>query len=991
MCELFCTRQGFMEDEMTNCETQNNISSAENCLAENQVNVKIEETAETCLKKTSATSAKNNKSGVGARMREKMPKWLLKTSDFISVNWLYFAAPLLIFALFFGILYSMKIFPFGTDNMSNYDLLAQIVPFYEHFYDVIDGKSSLFYSPAIAGGADVFGTLAYCAVSPFTFIFLLFGRTSVYNAISFVLPLKLSCVACSAIYFLKKEFKNIQEYTMLIMAILYAYCGYMFVANTYINWVDFLIYMPFVVIGFKKLVTEGKIKNFAISYALMIYACFSIACFALFLIFIIFLAYVFIACEKERRWEILSKMCYSLVLAVAIALPILIPSLVAYMRSGRNTGLFENMGNELSPDHLYYKFTYILADSAFVFLTIVYFIKNRFKTKTDIFLFVTAIILMMPVVIDEVNNLMNAGSYMSYSLRFGFLNSTYAFYMAGRLLNSTKERAVDKKINFIFTAIFVVACVFAVVFILNLNNSILGDNADDVLSGFSSNFAHSTGGLEVIYQIALVIFAVFALGSLFYIFKLSSLKCISYVLIAVVSVQVAFYNIHLVRGNAFNPLRYDQYNAIISTIDEYDDRLYYRVKDNSAAITNDAALNTHTNSFGVFSSVIDNDNFALTNLFGYEGNQTNSIECAGGTFFSDSLLGYKYFFVHTDVDGESAKYTTKKRSYLVKLEETQQANFAAYENVGVFPNCYTVSGGELKMNSNDFCENMQELWTFLGGEGDLFVTVNFQVGYDSSLNSLEVLTDSETGETVYSFKLNTNYDGQYYFNTTFSDEYVIGYNSSTDSNKLELDYGSRLVPTINYGYNVKNSGFYNFCIKSTGGKELDLETVLSSVSAKILPNDKVLELSDYLKTRACSYTQKRNTFTIQATADDDDTYVLLNYVAIDGFEATVNGHKAEIVDNGIKFLLVKLDKGENTVVLTYKSPYYKLIAIGIVLGAVIVFALWLVLKKFAKVGKMLEPAICVMAILLGCAVLVFFYVYPTSLFLDKLVKLLIAK
>ena len=156
----------------------------------------------------------------GNKIKAKMPRWMQIAVDFISREWLYFAVPILIFALFFGILYSMSIYPFGTDNMSNYDLLAQIVPFYEHFYDVLSGKSNLFYSPAIAGGADVFGTLAYCAVSPFTFIFLFFGKTTVYNAISFVLPLKLSCVACSAIYFIRKHFKNIQEWTVLMLSLL---------------------------------------------------------------------------------------------------------------------------------------------------------------------------------------------------------------------------------------------------------------------------------------------------------------------------------------------------------------------------------------------------------------------------------------------------------------------------------------------------------------------------------------------------------------------------------------------------------------------------------------------------------------------------------------------------------------------------------------------------------------------------------------------------
>ena len=87
---------------------------------------------------------------------------------------------------------------------------------------------------------------------------------------------------------------------------------------------------------------------------------------------------------------------------------------------------------------------------------------------------------------------------------------------------------------------------------------------------------------------------------------------------------------------------------------------------------------------------------------------------------------------------------------------------------------------------------------------------------------------------------------------------------------------------------------------------------------------------------------------------------------------------------------VKLEKGENTVVFTYKSPYYKYIAIGAVLGAIIILALWLVLKKFPNVSKTLNPMVCVLAFLIALGIFAFFYMYPGTLFIKKLVMLLIA-
>ena len=312
---------------------------------------------------------------------------------FFGANYLYFLAPAIIISVFFGVLAAYQIYPFTNKTMSNYDLLAQICPFLEHFFDVFEGKSSLFYSSAIIGGADVFGTLAYCAISPFTFLFLLVGKGNVYYAISYVLPIKLSCVAIAAIILIKKTFKNVPDYATLALSLLFAYCGYTFVANTYINWVDFLIYMPFVIMGYKKLVESGKIRYFAISYALMIYTCFSIASFALLIVYLVLIAYAFLAVEKERRKAVLTKTCLALVLAVGLALPVMIPAAMAYLKSGRNTGLFENMSKALDAGHLYAKTSYLLSDALTLTLTVVYFFKNGLKRPET----TTGLILNRPV------------------------------------------------------------------------------------------------------------------------------------------------------------------------------------------------------------------------------------------------------------------------------------------------------------------------------------------------------------------------------------------------------------------------------------------------------------------------------------------------------------------------------------------------------------------------------------------------------------------
>ncbi len=908
---------------------------------------------------------------------EPKPFFLDRLTAHFNSCWIYYIAPILIFALFMAVLYSFNIYPFSTDCMSNYDLLAQICPFIEHFYDVFNGKSSLFYSTAIMGGADVFGTLAYCCVSPFTFLFLLFGQGNVYYAVSFVLPLKLSCVAISAMFFLRKSFKNIPDYVVLIVSLLYAYCGYMFVANTYINWVDFLIYMPFVVLGFKRLVKEKKIRYFSIAYALMVYTCFSISSFAMILIFLIFVAYAFIVCEGEERWEVLAKSCISLVLVVAICLPLMVPAFVAYAKSGRNTGLFENMANELDATHLYAKMSYIFSDTLCLFCSIVYFIRFGVKDKKNKFLLLTGVLIMLPVLIDEVNNLLNAGSYMSYALRFGFLNATYMLYLTGALLNSLKERAKKPTIlTTVCTVLFASLAVIAVLYIMTFNSDILEENLYD----FSSIFAHSVGGLEVIAVVAGVIGGLLIIGSLLYYFKLTSLKAITYVLIAVFSVQISFYNIHLVKGNAFNPVRYEQFNAISDIIKENyeseEDGYYYRIKDYDDAITNVASFTTHTNCFSVFSSVIDADNFVAPMFFGYDGNNVNCMKSSGGLFIGDSILGYKYYYIHND---RSEYHRSTRRTYNELLKDTQQSYFQGVKNEICFPNAYTTKSGDLKF-SGSYYDDLQKLYNFLGGEGELFE--------DYEISPFKI-TYNETTK-VYTIKVYLVAEGQWYLTHDFPEEYDIyyAYSNYNESNRFKLEEDT--VINFNYHEEAPNSYFYLYVKDYGDDTSLTQAKIAEFCKGRLLPLAKIEELNELLHSRAAKYKiENGNKYVVSATAEDDETYLFMNYVAIDGFDIKVNGKDAEFIDNDLKFMLVKLEKGRNDVVIQYSSPYIKYGLVGVCLSAIIIFLLWLGVKKFPKVYKMFRNTICVMAVALAFAITAFFIVYPSTLFFFKLFKLLI--
>lgn len=885
-----------------------------------------------------------------------------RVSSFFNKWYALFFAPIIVIVAFTAALISYGVYPFGDAyTLASYDLSAQICPFIEHLFDVIQGKSSLFYSYAIAGGADIFGTFLYFFVSPFSFLFLIFGDGMVAHASSVVMGLKVAAISVAGTWFALKLFNGIPEYLCIAIGIVYAYCGYTFVSCTYINWMDFLIYLPFCAGAFVRFVKTGKFFAFSLLMSCCIYTCFSIACFSMLIVFPTLIFYGLLCVEKDKRNRFLSYVGLSFLVAMLLALPVLFPALVAYLRSGRGDGggLFENLwfGFTVLPDGtlgnfsnssfldtwsiaLYRKWSYILSDSVFVILTLVWFCRKGLKNAFAKFMLVAGVFTLLPVLVDEAMLLMNMGSYMSYALRFGFLNALYflggaCLAIEGLCLDS--NRAYDggtlqpiKQIKPINTengggryranawevgivVLGLAATAFLVWFIFadhykNIWNFLTTDS--ELLEAFqsiSARFAHSLGGLEVIAVPFVLITIVAGIGSAFVAGKHVSPKLLAYVLLVVVGTQVLFYNNQLVVGNrSTQHVGLGTYQSLCAELNERDDS-HFRVKDYADEWTATAPFTGNSHSFSVFSSVIDKDNFVIYNLFGYQGNGKNSLKSAHNKGrgnrsdeFGDSFLGYKYYFVPEDkkddilTDNRLKKYV---KPLMVQdengtMKQLCKDGFYVFENEIVFPSAYRVQSGEMRFekpndnNSTNRKYNQQTLYKFLRGK---------------TLAETQLITGSSSNEVV------------------------------------------------------------------------------TPESAR--------ELSQYLWTKAAKTEVGAGVIKASVTAEAGE-YLFLNFVASKGYTVTVNGKKAELVDNDLKFLCVALESGENVVVFTYHSPYVDYTLIGVCAAVVGLLAAWLIVRK-TKLIAYLSPVIAWAGILLTVIVVAFFMLFPSVVWIVKLIQFLI--
>ena len=610
--------------------------------------------------------------------------FLDKAINFFKAQYGFFIIPLFVFITFGVALSTFGIWPFGKTIMASYDMLAQVCPILEHFFDVLSGESGLFHTFHLGGGMDMFGILAYCAVSPFTFMFLLAGEGGSIYMVSIVMPLKITCIGISGFLFLKRYFKGLPQYLQLVLALLYAYSGYMYVANTYIIWMDIMMWMPLLVGGFIEFSRHGKIRWLVLGLTVNVYCCFSIVCFSFLLLFPIFVCYILLCKSKSDYREYLSKLCLAFVLAIGLCLPILVPSLIAFMQAGRNTGLFSRVFKILSESQikkgdlgvpLYEKFAYIVCDSTLLFLTVVYFWRSKKGDREAIFLYIALLFLFIPCIVDESMLLLNMGSYYSYALRFGFLNSIFLLYTAAKgleefVLSGEGESEVNKtkaNVSMVITMILtVVGVVFTMLFfrfILNgkyedsaIIKAIFGSNEEmKPFESFFALFAHSEGGLEgtvVLFVVMIVLLTAIAMLVKFKMVKLSDI--IAFICILALS-QPIFFNFALVRGDrqSGSGEKFDYYEEML---DRLDDEEIYRLKNYGYYISSDSPLILGTYSHTLFSSMADAKNLTAPQFFRYDNyTSKNSTRSNEGSVFSDSLMGYKYIIFDT----ADLKYSNK--------------------------------------------------------------------------------------------------------------------------------------------------------------------------------------------------------------------------------------------------------------------------------------------------------------------------------------------
>lgn len=857
------------------------------------------------------------------------------------------------------------IYPFGGKTVATYDMYWQHCTFLNFLFDIIEGKGTLNFSNFVAGGANITGFWLNLLLTPIYLIVLLFGRDNIYVSINFLFPVYLILIALSICYYLQKKHTDLRLSFKIMLTAIYVFSGYMLFNYTSLVWLNFLIIMPLLTLGFEKLVKDNKITLFTSCTIAMIFSSFNLGCSAQIILLCVYFAYIYFCVEKEKQKKVVFNLIIALFIALLVSMIVIVPSFILYTESSRSVSFFDYVikGNNISASTA--KFIYLISNLFCVILSVFYLIISNKKDCKNKFLIVMFILLNIPVVFDTSLKLLCFGSYKGYAERLFFINSFAIIEMSAMIIRKYQEKKLyskdlveTKKSKALLISLIAVAVVcWAVVLILNYPN----------LCNLLSNAQANGENFSQYFSIIAFLLVIYIISILFAEFKKINLNTLRVIIILTLCLEVLTNSLLFIAPKKYDIYSNKLYESVIQNLEKDSNVKYY---DSSTFVYN-YQLFGDVKSISGFSSLLGEENEMTYRHLGYV-TSNGAITTESGTAFSDCLNSFNYVI------------SSKKLSYKHLSLVENRLGYYIYKNIWAFPQIIKMRQNYAFDDSLNLYENLNIFANSLGLSGELFTITK-------GLNASNIRV--EQNNTKLSIK-----DGIYEISNKEESSVTISYTAQNDGifyiNYNLFDFKRQITSErkLPYYNEYKTYGDISLNSGEVGHFDLDYcgEYKLKNITIGFLNYDKLEELYNIVNNSYGSIEYKKDGFKINANVDSDANY-LINRVALKNYyKVFVNGEQIELKDCG-GFVCLDLKTGENQCEITYSDErVFKLFVVGFVF-AFIGIAIYLLyvfkLKKFEpkKLGKFL--VICYTGLVIG--IVLFFYCFPILVSFYSVIRLII--
>ena len=871
-------------------------------------------------------------------------------------------SPLLVMLILGVVFYAFELFPFGTKALYWGDMSQQNFPVMLQLKDILNGNSGTFFSMANAGGMDFSGVFLFLASSPFSFLSAFISKENLIFYLNIMIVLKLMTSSFTASLFFSKFFKTLTKAQIISLSVAYALCGYSMMFYQLHTWLDVMYMFPLLLIAFSKLIKQDKFAPYTIVLSIMILFQFYLGYMLAIFIILSFAIYILIVAKSKDKKRNIYFFAIGTFLSILICAPILLTAYEQYLGSARGVSIIES----ISMGEFFTQFTTTIP---FIFCTIillaVFFLTKLkfFKNKRFLALFIIYILMLIPIIIEPINKMWHTGSYQAFPVRYGYITVLIGLSIGAYIIaesNKTNASNISRKskiASIILSLLIVEFLMFACWYVIKYGEVL--KNYSTTLWGSENSYA-----LLIFYAIISVIIMLI----LFTVFKRGKItKTLFSVLLCIFIVGEGLFNSSVYVGYGARDTSY--YHEVISLSDKIDDDSVFRVKAKHKYFDVNLMGAMGYNSLAHYTSLIDNEYIYAMKKLGFSS-YWMEVNSNGSTAFIDALLGNKY--------------TISSLAHLESFQDVVYSGKRLYIsennlNLSLGTVIPTITTEKLStLETRDRIELQNYLYkNLVGTKTDLITRYDYDktLGVDITKSYGKTqydVTTANSGTIKYSVyvkgnqrlyfdafdELSTNLNEPNYntFSIVVNNKTVMKKYPKSNTNGI-IDLGEFQDEKVDISISVSRDGDAS----SFGVFGMDLTELEKGLETINQANVKI----------------NGNSITVNANSNSNDNSLLLTIPYNKGFTVTVNGKKVEPSQTLDTFMAIPLEKGKNTVKLSY-LPYG--LGTGIII-ALIGIILLVILSLFYRKHKhkeiiWLENILLYGFLIIAGLVLIAIYIFP---------------
>ncbi|MGX7352126.1 ABC transporter permease [Enterococcus canis] len=178
---------------------------------------------------------------------------------------LSFFIPLVILA---GIYLSIGIYPGSDRSILASDAFSQFSNFHASFHNMLHGKQSLFYSWNASLGLNYLALISYYLGGLFTPLVFFFSNQLMPDALYVLTLLKVGSAGLAFWFYARHTFK-IPKLGHVTLSVCYALMSFVIAHSEIIMWLDTFVYLPLIIWGIDRILTQRKPTLLFVSYLLL--------------------------------------------------------------------------------------------------------------------------------------------------------------------------------------------------------------------------------------------------------------------------------------------------------------------------------------------------------------------------------------------------------------------------------------------------------------------------------------------------------------------------------------------------------------------------------------------------------------------------------------------------------------------------------------------------------------------------------------------------